>query len=125
MLTCTMLVAGRMAEKISPWARPIFSHSAMSTTNMRVRTTSLQARAGLDQRGFDIFDGLQRLDVDIAHADNVAVGAGRGGAGDGNDVADAHGARIADDRFPRRAAGNILTSHVGFSFAVLSSAIFC
>src|SRR5258708_35924152 len=32
LLTCTMLVAGRIAPKNSPCARPTFSHSAMLVT---------------------------------------------------------------------------------------------
>jgi hypothetical protein len=40
LLTSTMLVAGRIAAKNSPCARPIFSHSAMFVTKILVRTTS-------------------------------------------------------------------------------------
>src|SRR6185295_5929894 len=39
-LTCTIEVAGRMAAKNSPCARPTSSQREMSTTYMRVRTTS-------------------------------------------------------------------------------------
>jgi hypothetical protein len=76
----------------------------------------VEGGAGFEQGGFDIFDGLQGLDVNIANADDIAVGSGGGRAGDGDDVADTHGSGIADDGLPRGAAGNILTSHVCFSF---------
>ena len=39
LLTSTMLVAGRIAPKNSPCARPIFSQSAILVTKIRVRTT--------------------------------------------------------------------------------------
>src|SRR5580704_14560354 len=72
--------------------------------------------AGFEQGGLTILDGLQGLDVDIADADDIAVGASGGGAGDGNDVADTHGSRIANDGLPGGTAGNVLTRHVEFSF---------
>ena len=39
-VTSTMVAAGRMSRKISPWARPTSSHFEMSVTKVRVRTTS-------------------------------------------------------------------------------------
>ena len=47
LLTSTMLVAGRISPKNSPWARPAFSHSAMLVTKMRVRTTSFRVAPAL------------------------------------------------------------------------------
>ncbi|HEV8489991.1 MAG TPA: hypothetical protein VGQ58_09420 [Candidatus Limnocylindrales bacterium] len=39
--TSTIVAAGRIAPKTSPWTRPIAADdAAMSTTNIRVRTTS-------------------------------------------------------------------------------------
>jgi hypothetical protein len=76
----------------------------------------VESGAGFEQRGFDIFYGLQGLNVNIANADDVAVGAGSSGTGDGDDVADTDGAGIADDGLPRGATGNVLTRHVCFSF---------
>src|ERR1041384_4044764 len=38
--TCTMVLAGRIAPKISPCARPTSCHCLMSATKTRVRTTS-------------------------------------------------------------------------------------
>jgi len=85
----------------------------------------IEGGAGFEQGGFDIFYGLQGLDVNIADADDVAIGTGGGGAGDGDDVADTHGSGIADDGLPRGAAGNILTSHVGFSFSSFPAVFQC
>jgi len=47
LLISTMLVAGRIAPKYSPCARPTFSHSAMLVTNIRVRTTSFNPAPAL------------------------------------------------------------------------------
>jgi len=46
-LTSTMLVAGRMSLKISPWAEPICSHWSMFATYIRVRTTSCNVAPSL------------------------------------------------------------------------------
>ena len=43
-----MLVAGRIWPKNSPWALPIFSHSAMFTTNILVLTTSERLAPALE-----------------------------------------------------------------------------
>ena len=98
------LVAGRIMPKNSPCARPTFSQSLMLVKYMRVRTTSRKACAGLRQRGFDIANRLHRLQVGVAHADNFSVWAGGGGTGNVDHRADAHRARVADDRLPGRAA---------------------
>src|SRR4029077_8089807 len=41
----------------------------------------VEGGAGFEQGGFDILYGLQGLDVNIANANDVAVGPRRGGAG--------------------------------------------
>src|ERR1700730_16236622 len=51
-----------------------------------------QAASSLYERSFDVFDGLQSLDVHISNANDIAVGAGGGGSGHGYDVAHAYGA---------------------------------
>ncbi len=78
LLTSTMLVAGRIAPKNSPCARPIFSHSPMLVTKIRVRTTSFKRGARLHQRRFDIPNRLHCLCVWIAHSYDLAVRSRRG-----------------------------------------------
>ena len=80
-----------------------------------------QGRAGFCQRGFDVADGLDGLRAGVAHADNPSVRAGCGRAGNGNGVADAHRARVADNRLPRRSAGNVLPIHFRFSLGPVVS----
>ena len=43
------------------------------------------------QRGFDIFENLSRLSVDVSLADDAALGVGGGGAGDIDEGTDADG----------------------------------
>ena len=119
-LTCTIAVAGRILPKNSPWARPIFSHSAMFVTYIRVRTTSSSARAGLVQRGFDVAQRLQRLRVGVTHADDFTVRTGGRRAGNVHRIAYAHRSRIADNRLPGSSGRNIRSFH-----GRLFSPIFC
>ena len=95
-----MVVAGRMSLKNSPCARPILSHSAMFVTKMRVRTTSFKPAPAFFSADFDVLNRLHGLCVGIADADDFAVRSGGGGSGYLMSVADAHRARIPDDRFP-------------------------
>ena len=60
-----------------------------------------QARPRLLERRGDVPERLHGLGVRIALADDLSVRSGRGGARDVDDVADADGARVADDRLPR------------------------
>jgi len=76
----------------------------------------LHARPGLRERRLDVAEDLHRLCVRVVRADDRAVGADRGGAGDVDGRADAHGARVADDRLPSRAARDVPASrHAGGS----------
>ena len=50
---------------------------------------------------------LHRLRVGVAGADELSVRSGGRRPGDVDDVADADGARVADDRLPRRAARDV------------------
>ena len=56
----------------------------------------------------DLLDDVARLGLGVAGADEVAVVVGGGGAGDEDEVADAHGARVADLAFPDGAGGDLL-----------------
>ena len=53
--TSTMVVAGRISAKASPWARPMASHWLISVTKMRVRTTSLKSASA----SFSAFSMIQ------------------------------------------------------------------
>ncbi len=101
----TMVLAGRMVLKTSPWARPISSPVLCAGEEHAGADDVLEAGAGLGE-GF----------LDEAEDDAGLLGGGeifsayRAGAGDVDDVADANSAREADDGFVRRGAGDIVTS---------------
>ncbi len=72
-----------------------------------------QTGASTGERSFDIANDLDGLSVRIADADDFAVGASGGGAGDADVVAKAHGTGITDDGFPGSAGGEVLAWHIG------------
>src|SRR4029079_1161947 len=59
----------------------------------------------------DVAQGLARLSIGIAHANDAAVGAGGGRSRDEDAIADANGARVSDDRLPRRTGGKGFAPH--------------
>src|SRR5205823_6594773 len=61
--------------------------------------------AELFNGSLNVSQGLGRLSVGIANADDAAIGAGGRRSRDEDAVPDANGAGIADDRLPRRAGG--------------------
>src|SRR5262249_17240461 len=71
----------------------------------------LQPGAGALQRRLEVLERAHSLRAHVADADDLAVGPGRGGARDVDHVAGAHGARVADDWLPPRAARNMLPRH--------------
>ena len=109
--TSTMLVAGRIAPNTSPCARANSSQREMSVTYIRVRTTSASEAPARCSAASMFLQGLGRLGIGVAGADDLAVGARRGGAGHVHGVADPDGAGVADDRLPGRAAGDELSVH--------------
>src|SRR4030095_7179732 len=72
----------------------------------------VQRGPGALQRRRDVLEDLLRLRIGIADADDIALAVGRRGTGQINVVADADGARIAHDRLPRRARGNVVPCRV-------------
>ena len=50
----------------------------------------LQLGSRLGEGGLDVADGLDRLGIGIAEANDLAFGAGSGGAGNADVIADAH-----------------------------------
>ena len=81
----------------------------MSVTNIRVRTTcSSLAPAWARARSMFLMR-LHGLGIGIAGSDDLSLGVGGRGAGDVDPIADPHGPRIADDRFPGTAGGEVLT----------------
>ena len=72
-------------------------------------------RAGLVQRAHDVGERLASLRVGVANADDLAVAPRGGRAGDVHGVADANGARVADDRLPwssGRDQGSFFVAHL-------------
>src|SRR5580698_4706629 len=76
-----------------------------------------QRSAGLGQRGFNVADDLDGLAVVIARGDQFSLRVSGGGSRYLNVRSDAHRARVADLRLPRRAARNVLALHVGILLA--------
>ena len=108
-------------EKLSVREAYFFPFGNVGDVDARAHDVS-QGRAGFFERGFDVADGLDGLRAGVAHADNSSVGPRCGRAGNGDDVADAHGARVTDNRLPGRSAGNVLPVHIRFSLGSISGA---
>lgn len=103
--TSTMVEAGRISRKNSPWALPTCCQWAMSVTKMRVRVTYSIFGACLFQGAFDLFEDETGLAVRVAFGDNHPF-PDRRSAGHFHHRTDADGPRITDDRFPGVARGN-------------------
>jgi hypothetical protein len=72
----------------------------------------VQMSAGFGERKFYIAQSLERLPVSVANTDNLAGFVVRSGrAGNPNMSANAHSARVANDRFPRGACGYVYALH--------------
>src|SRR6185437_612209 len=67
---------------------------------------ALQSEAQSAQRGCDIADRLARLHIDLSTTDQLTVLVEAGAARHRHPVAGPHGARIAEDWFPGRTAGD-------------------
>ncbi len=76
---------------------------AMSVTNIRVRTTSASAEAGLGQGPLDDLEDGPRLRRDVARMARPAVRAGVGRAGDPARIADGERPAVAGAGLPRPA----------------------
>src|SRR2546430_16455130 len=61
------------------------------------------------ERALDILEDLNSLRVSITNAHDCTILINRRRAGNVNATADAHGARVADNRFPLRAGRNLLS----------------
>jgi hypothetical protein len=70
-----------------------------------------EAGPGSLQRGLDVLEGLYSLRVGVADAYDLPVGLGGSSARDMYGVAYAHGPRVADNGFPGRACGDVLSLH--------------
>ena len=103
-----------MVPKNSPCTRPTASQSSAWARKMRVRTTSSKV-APASASAAAAISKMRRVwaaGVQIVCAD-------RAGSGEVNGVADANGAREADDRLVGRGAGNVFASHIDyFTFAL-------
>src|SRR5208337_854869 len=75
----------------------------------------LHRGSGPLQRRFDIAKRLERLDVSIAGAHDLSIGARGCRARYADVIANAHGPGIAHDGLPGRGAGDVLSRH-GDSF---------
>ncbi len=106
-LTCTIEVAGRMSPKNSPCALPIFCHSAMFVTNIRVRTTSFILAPAFCQSALDVFQSLHGLGVGVSHAHYLAVRPGCRGSGNVDTRSNFHRAGVTHHGFPKCAAGDV------------------
>jgi len=73
--------------------------------------------SGFFESGLDVADRLHGLGVHVAFADDLAVGAGGGGAGHVDVPAYADGARIAYDGFPLCSGGDVEPGHKTLSHA--------
>src|SRR5208337_4302370 len=71
----------------------------------------LHLGSGPLQRRLDISKCLERLQVSIAGAHDLAIGARRCRAGYADVIANAHGPGIAHNGFPGRSAGDVLSWH--------------
>src|SRR5438034_1631069 len=100
-----------LAEKFSVRAAHLFPFGNVGDVNARAHDI-LQCRTGLRERGFDVADGLDGLRAGVAYAHNSSVGPRRRGSRNRDGVADAHRARVTDNRLPGRSAGNVLPVHV-------------
>ena len=84
-----------------------------------------QGGSSLSERGFDVADGLYRLRASIAHSDDASVWSSRCRSGNRDAIADAHGARVTDNRLPRRSARDILPVHLRFSLGSIGFLLRC
>ena len=105
--TSTSVLAGRMSPKTSPCARPT-SLPLRDVGHVDARAHHVAQRgAGARERRDDVGERLPRLRVGVAAPTRRPPGV-RGRRARHPDVrAAAHGARVADDRLPRRAAREV------------------
>ncbi len=90
LLTSTMEVAGRIAAKTSPCARPTSSHQADVSHEHPGPYDVLQPRTSLLERKLDAAQRLTCLILDVVTSDRVAALGCCCRAGDRHPLADAH-----------------------------------
>ena len=101
--TASIVAAGRISPKISPWTADRAAASAMSTTNIRVRTTSASVNPPSARARSMIAKTARAWPATSPGCCERPSGPGVGRPGDPARVADDHGPAVARRGLPRPA----------------------